>query len=270
MDDTLVFVDKENHLPVDKEVTLSASSLLDRIKGHQKLFADDATVALQAAVPAAVHGTASEGARDATSGGGMPLSLEAEDTQPRPQLIEAYRQKTLELGSDRGAEALSVWLRYAQLQTCALAPLATPLYAVHLALCIMRHSHPPRGRDRSPPLSPCGLQGRGTDRRRAAELQVHEAQGDRRGRRRFLRAMVPARGWRRRREPGARHPAQGEGAVRPGGAGAGAAGARQRGRARGGGDPLFCGGDARGARAAAVAGDADCAAPTVHALATCR
>ena len=49
--DTLAFVDKENHLPVDKEVTLSASSLLDRIKGHQKLFADDAAVA-RAAGPA--------------------------------------------------------------------------------------------------------------------------------------------------------------------------------------------------------------------------
>ena len=51
MDDTLVLVDKENQLPVDKEVTLSASSLLDRIKGHQKLFADDAAVAPAPAVP---------------------------------------------------------------------------------------------------------------------------------------------------------------------------------------------------------------------------
>jgi serine/threonine protein kinase len=152
--DTLAFVDKENHLPVDKEVTLSASSLLDRIKGHQKLFADDATVALQAAVPAAVHGASLEGACGAASGGGPSLSPEAEATQPRPKLIEAYRQKTLELGSNRGAEALSVWLRYAQLQTCAPTPLATPHYAAHLALCITRHSHPPRGRVRSPLFSP--------------------------------------------------------------------------------------------------------------------
>ena len=179
MDDTLVFVDKENHLPVDKEVTLSASSLLDRIKGHQKLFADDATVALQAAVPAAVHGTASEGARDATSGGGMPLSLEAEDTQPRPQLIETYRQKTLELGSDRGAEALSVWLRYAQLQTCALAPLATPLYAAHLALCIMRHSHPTRSEGSEPTsrLAVCRDEGLTDDARQSYKYMKRKGIG---------------------------------------------------------------------------------------------
>ena len=192
MDDTLVFVDKENHLPVDKEITLSASSLLDRIKGHQKLFADDATVALQATVPAAVHGAEVEGACGAASGSGPSLSPEAEASQPRPKLIEAYRQKTLELGSDRGAEALSVWLRYAQLQTCAPTSLTTLHYAIHFALCITRHSHPPRGRVRSPLFSPCRVQGRGADRRRAAELQVHEAQGDRRGRRRLLRTVVPA------------------------------------------------------------------------------
>ena len=158
MDDTLVFVDKENHLPVDKEITLSASSLLDRIKGHQKLFADDATVALQAAVPAAVHGAAVEGACGAASGSGPSLSPEVEASQPRLELIEAYRRKTLELGSD-GAEALRVWLRYAQLQTCAPTSLTTLHYVIHFALCITRHSHPPRGRVRSPLFSPCRVQG---------------------------------------------------------------------------------------------------------------
>ena len=138
MDDTLVFIDKENHLPVDKEVTLSASSLLDRIKGHQKLFADDATVALQAAVPAAVHGAASEGTGGAASGSGPSLSPEAEASLPRPKLIETYRQKTLELGSDRGAEALSVWLRYAQLQTCARHP--TRHAALCCSLCAPHHA----------------------------------------------------------------------------------------------------------------------------------
>ena len=119
IDDTLVLVDKENQLPVDKEVTLSASSLLDRIKGHQKLFADDAAVAPAPAVPAAVHGAASEGTGGAASGSGPSLSPEAEALLPRPEQIELYRQKTLELGSDRGAKALSVWLKYAQLQKCA-------------------------------------------------------------------------------------------------------------------------------------------------------
>ena len=193
MDDTLVFVDKENHLPIDKEITLSTSSLLDRIKGHQKLFADDATVALQAAVPAAVHGAAVEGACGAASGSGPSLSPEVEASQPRPELIEAYRRKTLELelGSD-GAEALRVWLRYAQLQRCAPTSLTTLHYVIHFALCITRHSHPPRGRVRSPLFPPCRVQGRGADRRRAAELQEHEAQGDRRERRRLLRTVVPA------------------------------------------------------------------------------
>ena len=67
LDDTLVLIDKENQLPVGKDVTLSASSLLDRIKGHQKLFADDAAVAPAPAVPAAVHGAASEGTGGAAS-----------------------------------------------------------------------------------------------------------------------------------------------------------------------------------------------------------
>jgi len=197
MDDTLVFVDKENHLPIDKEITLSTSSLLDRIKGHQKLFADDATVALQAAVPAAVHGAAVEGACGAASGSGPSLSPEVEASQPRPKLIEEieeYRQKTLELGSgsDCDAKVLSVWLHYAQLQTCAPTSLTTLHYAIHFALCITRHSHPPRGRVRSPLFSPCRVQGRGADRRRAAELQEHEAQGDRHERRRLLRTVVPA------------------------------------------------------------------------------
>ena len=188
-------IDKENHLPVDKEVTLSATSLLNRIKGHQRLFADDAAVVPggpRAAEPAAVQGAVEEGACGVASGGGPSLSPEAGETQSRHQLIEVYRQKTLELGSDRGAEALSIWLRYAQLQRYALGPLVTPLYAARLALCITRHSHPPRGRARSPPLSSCRLQGRGADRRRAAELQEHEAQGDRRERRRLLRTVVPA------------------------------------------------------------------------------
>ena len=129
MDDTLVLVDKENQLPVDKEVTLSASSLLDRIKGHQKLFADDAAVAPAPAVPAAVHGAASEGTGGAASGSGPSLSPEAVALLPRPEQIELYRQKTLELGSDRGAKALSVWLKYAQLQKCARHPTR------HAALC---------------------------------------------------------------------------------------------------------------------------------------
>ena len=129
IDDTLVLVDKENQLPVDKEVTLSASSLLDRIKGHQKLFADDAAVAPAPAAPAAVHGAASEGTGGAASGSGPSLSPEAEALLPRPEQIELYRQKTLELGSDRGAKALSVWLKYAQLQKCARHPTR------HAALC---------------------------------------------------------------------------------------------------------------------------------------
>ena len=128
MDETFEAIDKEN------QPTLSTSSLLDRIKGHQKLFADDATVALGGAPPAAGLVAEPAAAADTSDGAASGAGPSLSPSQPRPQLIESYRQKTLELGSDRGVEALSIWLRYAQLQTCALHPLAMMLLATHLAL----------------------------------------------------------------------------------------------------------------------------------------